>query len=112
MERAVSRVDCPHMIIGDIHYYLRNKKVPARFDQLLLNKSSWYKKIGDKIKALRISEPAVQTAPFYLNWFRNYFTLNEMIASEGFLTSLFFHLIFFIQTIIIHLFFDELRKNW
>ena len=70
-------------------YYLRNKKVPARFDQLLLNKSSCYIKIGDIIKALQISEPAVQTAPFYLNWFRIYFTLNEMIASEGFLTSLF-----------------------
>ena len=43
-------------------YYLPNKKVPARFDQLLLNDSTHFKKIGGKIKAIQISEPSVQTA--------------------------------------------------
>ena len=43
-------------------YYLRNKNVAAHFDQLLLNDLTFLNEIGDKIKALQISKPAVQTA--------------------------------------------------
>ena len=43
-------------------YYLKNRNVPAHFDQWHLKNSTDSKKIGDKIKALQISEWAVQTA--------------------------------------------------
>ena len=43
-------------------YYLPKKNVAAHFDPLLLNDLTNLKKIGDKIKALQISKPAVQTA--------------------------------------------------
>ena len=45
-----------------IEYYLKNRNVPAHFDQWHLKNSTDSKKIGDKIKALQISEWAVQTA--------------------------------------------------
>ena len=43
-------------------YYLPKKNVAAHFDQLLLNDLPYLEKIGDSIKALQISKPAVQTA--------------------------------------------------
>jgi len=43
-------------------YYLPKKNLPAHFEQLLFNDSSDFKKIGDQIEALQISEPVVQTA--------------------------------------------------
>ena len=43
-------------------YYLPKKNVAAHSDQLLLNDLPYLKKIGDRIKALQISKPAVQTA--------------------------------------------------
>ena len=41
---------------------LEKKNVAAHFDQLLLNEFTYLKKIGDRIKALQIFKPAVQTA--------------------------------------------------
>ena len=43
-------------------YYLPKKNLPAHFEQLLFNDSSNFKKIGDQIEALQISELVVQTA--------------------------------------------------
>ena len=43
-------------------YYLPKKNLPAYFEQLLFNDSSNFKKIGDQIEALQISELVVQTA--------------------------------------------------
>ena len=43
-------------------YYLPKKNLPAHFEQLLFNDSSDFKKIGDQIEALQISELVVQTA--------------------------------------------------
>ena len=40
----------------------QKKNLPAHFEQLLLNDSSKFKKIGDQIEALQISELVVQTA--------------------------------------------------
>ena len=48
-------------VIG-IVYYLPKKNLPAHFEQLLFNDSSNFKKIGDQIEALQISELVVQTA--------------------------------------------------
>ena len=47
-----------------VRYYLRKKNVAAHFDQLLLNDLTFLNEIGDKIKALQISKPVVQTASF------------------------------------------------
>jgi len=43
-------------------YYLQKKNLPAHSEQVLFNDSSNFKKIGDQIEALQISELVVQTA--------------------------------------------------
>ena len=40
----------------------KKKNLPAHFEQLLFNDSSNFKKIGDHIEALQISELVVQPA--------------------------------------------------